>query len=43
MDSNVRTLFTGRMTFGDYSVMLDAKDLPNGTYFYTLTSTVSVL
>ena len=36
--SIVRTLFIGRMTSGDHSVTLDAKDLASGTYFYTLTS-----
>ena len=34
----IRTAFTGRMTSGDHSVTLDAKDLASGTYFYTLTS-----
>ena len=34
----VRTAFTGRMTAGDHSVTLDAKDLASGTYFYALTS-----
>ena len=36
--SIVRTVFTGRMTSGDHTVTLDAKDLASGTYFYTLTS-----
>ena len=36
--SIVHTVFTGRMTSGDHSVTLDAKDLASGTYFYTLTS-----
>ena len=36
--SIIRTVFTGRMTSGDHSVTLEAKDLASGTYFYTLTS-----
>ena len=34
----VRTALTGRMTAGDHSVTLDAKDIASGIYFYTLIS-----
>ena len=34
----LRTVFAGRMTSGDHSITLDAKDLASGRYFYTLTS-----
>jgi hypothetical protein len=34
----VRTAFTGMLPEGIQTVHLDAKDLPNGTYFYTMTS-----
>ncbi len=35
--SIVRMVFTRRLSSGDHSVTLDAKDLASGTYFYTLT------
>jgi hypothetical protein len=34
----VQTVFTGAMSSGDHTVPMDAKSLPSGTYFYTLTS-----
>ena len=36
--NTVKTLQSGHMTRGDYSVKVDAKDLASGTYYYVLTS-----